>query len=169
MRKFNKHLSLFLILIFLLTGCDVNNIDNSGKSIGGQVEENILEDELEEDVLEDEAYYDPDKLSIYINKYDKLPKNYITKNKAKELGWISKKGNLWEVAPGMAIGGDKFSNREGKLPKKNGRQYYECDVNYNGGHRGPERLVFSNDGLIYYTDDHYNTFINLFGDEEYGN
>ena len=62
----------------------------------------------------------------------------------------------------MSIGGDKFGNREGLLPKEDGRQYYECDVNYQGGYRGAERIVFSNDGLIFYTDDHYNSFTQLY-------
>ncbi|MGN1069057.1 MAG: ribonuclease domain-containing protein [Candidatus Fimadaptatus sp.] len=62
----------------------------------------------------------------------------------------------------MSIGGDRFGNREGLLPDARGRQYYECDVNYDGGYRGGERIVFSSDGLIYYTCDHYNTFALLY-------
>ena len=71
------------------------------------------------------------------------------------MGWDSASGNLWGVAPGMSIGGDRFGNREGLLPDARSRQWYECDVNYEGGYRGAERLLFSNDGLIYYSGDHY--------------
>jgi guanyl-specific ribonuclease Sa len=66
------------------------------------------------------------------------------------------------VAPGMSIGGDTFGNREGILPKEKGRKYYECDVNYEGGYRGGERIVYSNDGLIFYTEDHYKSFEQLY-------
>lgn len=102
---------------------------------------------------------------LYIYIYNKLPKNYITKKEARDLGWEASKGNLWDVTDKKSIGGDKFGNREGKLPEKEGRQYYECDINYEGGHRGAERLVYSNDGLIYYTGDHYDSFELLYGDE----
>ena len=82
----------------------------------------------------------------------------MTKEEAYDLGWNSKKGNLWEVAPKMCIGGDRFGNREGLLPKESGRQYFECDIDYNGGYRNEKRIIYSNDGLIYYTEDHYNSF-----------
>ena len=70
--------------------------------------------------------------------------------------------NLQQVAPNKSIGGDRFTNREGKLPKKDGRKWFECDIDYNGGKRGPKRIVFSDDGLIYYTPDHYNSFYLLY-------
>lgn len=113
-------------------------------------------------VDEDGTYIDPYLVAEYIHKYNKLPSNYITKNEARELGWESEKGNLWEVTDEMSIGGDIFGNREGLLPKKDGRIYYECDVNYKGGFRGAERIVYSNDGLIFYTNDHYESFTQLY-------
>ena len=73
-------------------------------------------------------------------------------------------GNLWDVADGMSIGGDKFGNREGLLPKESGRQYYECDIDYEGGYRNGKRIVYSNDGLIYYTEDHYESFEEIVGE-----
>ena len=91
-----------------------------------------------------------------------MPNNFITKSEAKALGWDNKKGNLWDVAEGKSIGGDHFGNYEGLLPEEKGRKYTECDVNYNGGYRGSERIIFSNDGLIYYTNDHYKTFTQLY-------
>ncbi|SMC20035.1 ribonuclease [Clostridium acidisoli DSM 12555] len=93
----------------------------------------------------------------YIHEYNKLPSNYITKEQAEELGW-EPGFNLWDYAPGCSIGGDIFTNSEGVLPSAPGRVWHECDINYNGGHRGADRLVYSNDGLIYGTSDHYNTF-----------
>lgn len=117
-----------------------------------------------EGVNEDGEYLSKDDVAEYIHKFGKLPKNFLTKNEAKALGWDSSKGNLWVVAPGCAIGGDKFRNYEGQLPQKSGRIYYECDVNYDGGYRDAERIVFSNDGLIFYTADHYETFTELYGE-----
>lgn len=115
-------------------------------------------------VVEDGEYLDRDSVAEYIHVFGKLPKNFLTKDEASDLGWDSKKGNLWVVAPGCAIGGDIFRNYEGQLPKKTGRVYYECDVNYGGGYRDAERIVFSNDGLIFYTSDHYETFTQLYGE-----
>lgn len=109
-----------------------------------------------------EAYSDRDGVAAYLRAYGELPPNYITKSEARALGWDSGRGNLWEVAPGRSIGGDRFGNREGLLPEADGRTWYECDVNYGGGYRGAERIVFSNDGLIYYTDDHYASFTLLY-------
>jgi len=113
--------------------------------------------------LEEDGYYTtPEDVALYIHTYGRLPANFITKREAQELGWDNSKGNLWEVTDQLSIGGDKFGNREGLLPDAPGRVWYECDVNYAGGYRGPERIVFSNDGLIYYTDDHYKSFTQLY-------
>ncbi|MGM9978111.1 MAG: ribonuclease domain-containing protein [Clostridium sp.] len=120
------------------------------------------EDEKSLEVFENKEYSSKEEVSAYINKYNKLPSNYITKKEAENLGWESSKGNLWDVVDGKSIGGDKFGNREGLLPKKSGRQYYECDIDYNGGYRGAKRIIYSNDGLIYYTEDHYKTFEQLY-------
>ncbi|MBQ7432901.1 MAG: ribonuclease [Lachnospiraceae bacterium] len=116
-------------------------------------------------VTEDGYYYYVEEVALYIATYGHLPSNYITKDEAQELGWVSSKGNLWKVAPGMCIGGDRFGNYEGKLPTKKGRKYTECDVNYEGGYRQTDRIIFSNDGLVYYTEDHYETFTLLYGEE----
>lgn len=111
-------------------------------------------------VFEDQPYSDKARVTVYINKFGHLPKNYITKNEAKKLGWQSK-GTLDKVAPGKSIGGDRFGNYEGKLPKANGRKWTECDIDYKKGNRNGKRIVFSNDGMVYYTDDHYKTFTRL--------
>lgn len=108
------------------------------------------------------SYTTPEDVAEYIHTFGTLPNNFITKDEAKELGWDNKKGNLRDVAEGKSIGGDYFGNYEGLLPKAKGRKYTECDVNYEGGYRGSERIIFSNDGLIYYTNDHYQTFTQLY-------
>ena len=115
-------------------------------------------------IEEDGWYSSKEDVAEYIEVYQQLPDNFITKQEAIELGWDNSKGNLWEVAEGMSIGGDRFMNREGLLPDEKGRIWTECDINYDGGYRGAERIVFSNDGLIYYTDDHYESFECLSGE-----
>ena len=119
---------------------------------------------VEEKIDENKSYTSKEDVALYIYTYNKLPSNYVSKKQAKEMGWVASKGNLLKVCEGCSIGGDKFTNREKKLPTKKGRQYYECDIDYEGGNRNAKRIVFSNDGLIYYTDDHYNTFELLYGD-----
>ncbi len=114
---------------------------------------------------EDGWYDDKESVALYIHTYGKLPPNYVSKNDAEDLyGWTG--GALDKYEKGMAIGGSKFGNYEGILPKKSGRQYYECDIDTVGtSSRGAKRIVYSNDGLIYYTDDHYETFELLYGEE----
>lgn len=108
------------------------------------------------------SYSSPEDVALYIHSYGHLPHNYISKTKARKAGWVANEGNLWDVLPGMSIGGSEFYNDEGLLPDAPGRSWTECDVNYQGGYRGAERLVFSSDGLIFYTDDHYKTFTQLY-------
>jgi len=83
-----------------------------------------------------------------------LPDNYITKDQAKGMGWKQKQGNLSEAAPGKSIGGDIYQNREGLLPRAEGRTWYEADLNYQGGYRNRQRLMYSNDGMIFKTSTH---------------
>jgi len=113
-------------------------------------------------ILESGSYTTPEDVAEYIHTFGTLPGNFITKDEASALGWDKSKGNLWDVADGMSIGGDRFGNYEGLLPEADGRTWTECDVNYQGGFRGAERIIFSNDGLIFYTDDHYKTFVQLY-------
>ena len=109
--------------------------------------------------VEEDGWYDSmEFVAVYLDTYDKLPDNYLTKKEAQALGWVSNKGNLWDVADGCSIGGDRFGNYEGLLPDKKGRKWTECDIDFEGKYRNGERIVFSNDGLIYYTDDHYESF-----------
>jgi len=114
------------------------------------------------DVVKDGVYTSKDEVAAYIYRFGGLPQNFITKKEALALGWDAKSGNLWQVTDKKSIGGDRFSNREKKLPSADGRKWFECDIGYRGGRRGAERIVFSSDGLIYYTPDHYENFYLLF-------
>lgn len=105
-------------------------------------------------VTEGEYYYDLEHVVLYLDRYGVLPDNYITKDEARALGWEG--GSVENYLDGAAIGGDRFGNREGLLPKAAGRSYTECDIDTDGqSSRGAKRLVFSNDGLYFYTEDHY--------------
>ncbi|HBJ25795.1 MAG TPA: ribonuclease [Ruminococcaceae bacterium] len=117
-----------------------------------------------ESLPEDGTYSSRDDVALYIHTYGHLPGNFITKKEARELGWSG--GSVEEYAPGKCIGGDHFGNYEGLLPEKSGRSYTECDIDTLGSSgRGAKRIIFSNDGLIYYTDDHYASFTLLYGEE----
>ncbi len=113
-------------------------------------------------VVKEGFYTSKDEVAAYIYKFGGLPRNFITKKEALALGWDAKGGNLWQVTDKKSIGGDRFSNREKKLPSADGRKWFECDIGYRGGRRGAQRIVFSNDGLIYYTPDHYENFYLLY-------
>lgn len=153
-------LLLILLLSFSLISCSSGDL---------KIEKDNTEEKQNVEVLdyiEEDGYYtSKEDVSLYLYTYGKLPNNFIKKKEAMKLGWESSKGNLWDITDKMSIGGDKFGNREKILPIKEGRKYYEADINYGGGYRGPERLVYSDDGLIYYTEDHYESFTLLYGDE----
>ena len=96
-------------------------------------------------------YTSAEDVVLYLHLYAHLPQNFITKKDARALGWI---------------GGDRFGNYEGLLPDAPGREYHECDIDtLHAASRGAKRIVYSNDGLIYYTEDHYESFILLYGEE----
>ena len=146
-KNYKLYLAIFLIFILLL---GKNILIDEKNSDQGQLVEST-------EVVEDGKYYSKDQVALYLHKYKKLPKNYLKKSEAKKLGWDASKGNLWDVTDKGVIGGDKFSNREGKLPSD--KKYFEADVNYQGGFRGAERLVYTDQGqLIYFTGDHYKNF-----------
>ncbi|WP_433753670.1 ribonuclease domain-containing protein [Paenibacillus amylolyticus] len=152
-RKFAYTLMIILAAL-LFPGCASESVLDIGSP---QVSESVL-DIGSPQVSEDMGF---DEVANYISEHHELPPNYITKKEAKELGWEPNEGNLHEVAPGKSIGGDVFRNREGLLPNKKGRIWYEADINYTGGRRGSDRILYSNDGLIYQTTDHYKSFEQL--------
>ena len=109
-------------------------------------------------------YTSAEDVALYLHLYGHLPQNFITKKDARALGWNG--GGLDDYADGKCIGGDRFGNYEGLLPDAPGREYHECDIGtLHAASRGAKRIVYSNDGLIYYTEDHYESFILLYGEE----
>lgn len=109
------------------------------------------------------AYTSKEDVSLYLYTYGRLPENFITKSEARALGWNG--GGLDDFDYGKCIGGDRFGNNEGMLPESGGRTYYECDIDtLHQDDRGPKRIVYSDDGLVYYTDDHYESFTLLYGE-----
>lgn len=151
-----------LLLCLLAGGC--GGPATGSTSGGGTVQETGRRNETVK-VEEAGTYTSKAEVAAYIHTYGRLPDNFITKKEAKALGWDSKKGNLGEAAPGKSIGGDHFGNYEGLLPEKPGRNYYECDIDGDGGYRGAKRIIYSDDGLIYYTEDHYESFELLYEEE----
>lgn len=155
MKKVIKRYVPWLVLmamLFSLVACTVPAAGDGGQNVQISL------------IDENGTYTAKDEVALYIREYGKLPDNFITKDEARDLGW--KSGGLERYAAGKCIGGDVFSNREGLLPEKAGRVYYECDIDTLGADsRGAKRIVFSNDGLIYYTDDHYDSFQLLYGEE----
>jgi guanyl-specific ribonuclease Sa len=163
-RMFTGLLALMLMTM-TISGCASQTEPSNGTTpttVTVPSKETVPSKTEEAKIEEDGHYYTKNDVAEYIHLYGKLPENFITKNEAEDLGWVASKGNLWEVSDKLVIGGDKFGNREGLLPKASGRVWYECDVNYEGGFRGDDRIVFSNDGLIYFTSDHYASFKKLY-------
>lgn len=97
----------------------------------------------------------------WIRNQGQLPGHYIEYVEAIKLGWEPWKGDLGSVLPGRIIGGGVYMNRNGHLPSAPGRIWYEADINYTGGYRSTDRILFSNDGLIFATYDHYQTFVEV--------
>lgn len=176
--RIRKSLALTLALLFCLAGCQavpaatqapeptaqLELVTSPPETLTPQPEPSPTADPKGNGQAPEEngSYDSRDDVALYLHLYGELPDNYITKNEARDLGW--KGGSVEEVAPGKCIGGDRFGNREGQLPQANGRTWHECDIDTLGeDNRGPKRIVYSNDGLIYYTDDHYESFELLYG------
>lgn len=152
-----RALSLLLAAVLLFTGC-------APLAQAAKNKPTASTEATKAEITEEGEYTSKDEVAEYIYLYGHLPPNYITKSEAQDLGWVASKGNLWKIAPGKSIGGDRFGNREGLLPTAKGRKYYECDIDFDGKYRNAKRIVFSNDGLVYYTEDHYETFELLYGE-----
>lgn len=178
LKKLLPVLLLVLVLIYAFlpdAGSEEINL-NPAESVSSAVEsvvavlppapadESSQENAEEPQVLLDPEgyYYSKEEVALYIYTYGCLPPNFVTKAEAEDAGWSG--GSVERYIPGAAIGGNRFGNREGILPDAPGRSWTECDINTNGASgRGAERIVFSNDGLIYYTSDHYESFELLYG------
>ena len=188
-KKLSSFLALLmaLVLLFGMTGCEVSqeNLAVAGVIVeealefleelpeatgetSASIEEAVTPEPTAAPTEETETWLDPygsyttkEDVALYIHLYGDLPLNFMTKKQARDLGW--EKGSLEPVAPGMCIGGDYFGNYEGLLPED--REYTECDIDTLGkSSRGAKRIVFSDDGLIYYTEDHYESFELLYGE-----
>jgi len=156
---------LLAFALCLVAGCNGNagNADTrSAASPAASASAASSASEAALSVQEDGSYTSKDEVAAYIHKFGHLPGNFITKTAARKAGWVPSKGNLDEVCPGKSIGGSVFENYDGTLPDARGRIWKECDIGYTGGRRGAERIVFSNDGLVFYTADHYETFEQLY-------
>ena len=159
-------LLLLLALLLSLTACGdaAQTIDTVQQAAQTVQEIAAAQEEETPDIEEDGTYTTKEDVARYIHTYGHLPDNFITKKQAQALGWEG--GSLEPYAPGKCIGGSRFGNYEGILPEKDGRTYTECDIDTLGASkRGARRIVFSNDGLIYYTEDHYETFELLYGED----
>ena len=145
-----------------LSSAPEDSDESSGTS--STEESSSITENSETPIDEDGSYTTKEDVALYIHTYGKLPGNFITKKAAEKLGWTG--GSLEKYAPGKCIGGDRFGNYEELLPTKSGRSYTECDIDTLGKKsRGAKRIVFSNDGLIFYTDDHYESFTQLYPEE----
>jgi len=147
-------------LYITLASPDGRNIDIRESNVSDFV--NGRTPETSDAIDESGSYTSKDDVALYLYTYGRLPSNFITKKKARELGWTS--GGLDDYLYGGCIGGDRFGNYEENLPEAAGRTYYECDIDtMHKKSRGAKRIVYSSDGLIYYTEDHYTTFELLYG------
>ena len=163
---------LALVMLFSLVGCGTDAPVQDETNLPQQEQQDVqnapsedadMPDETAQ-IDEDASYTTKDDVALYIHTYGHLPDNFITKKDAQALGWPG--GSLEPYAPGKCIGGSRFGNYEGLLPEADGRTYTECDIDTLGADsRGAKRIVFSNDGLIYYTEDHYKSFELLYGEE----
>lgn len=145
-----KHFAACL-LTCLLCGCFPQPLNNP---VNNKIENTSISENAETD--------QKDEVALYIHEYDHLPSNYMTKKEARKHGWEA--GALSKLLPGKSIGGDKYGNYEETLPVED--TYYECDIDTQGKtSRGKKRIVYSEDGDIWYTDDHYETFEQLYEGE----
>ncbi len=158
-----KRLYRFLLIFFCISIISV--FSGCSESLSKDIDVTVSDPETAGlmEITEDGTYTSKDDVALYIYTYEHLPSNFITKYEARKLGWNG--GSLDDVAYGKCIGGDRFKNREGLLPDSKDRSYYECDIDtLHKKKRGAKRIIYSDDGLIYYTEDHYASYELLYGD-----
>ena len=164
LKKCSAALSSLFLTAALLLGCAATLPSDTLLPPDSAVSSSAVSAAPEESALDPEgSYTSRDDVALYLVTYGRLPDNFITKQEARSFGWDG--GSLEPYAPGKCIGGDRFGNYEGLLPTD--YSYNECDINTLGADsRGAERLVYALDeGLIYYTGDHYSHFTLLYGEE----
>ena len=162
MSRRNKVIQLIVLLmavVLLLGSCAANALETAkGKKNTATPAVTAVPEPTATPGPLDEAQ----RIADYLFEHGELPDNFITKKEAQALGWNSSYNYVSDVAPGKSIGGDYFGNYERKLPAVKGRKYYEADCFYQGGKRNAYRIIYSNDGHVWYTGDHYETFTELF-------
>lgn len=162
-------LTLLSVCMMLLIGCGTaagteTKVAQPADTIAAETFDEETASDSSSVIDIDGTYTSKEDVALYIYIYGELPQNFITKKEAKALGWEG--GSLEPYAPGMCIGGDTFGNYEGVLPQEDGITYRECDIDTLGAEkRGAKRIVFSDQGDIYYTEDHYKSFEQLYGEE----
>ncbi len=141
---------------------DISEAGDASQTDASQEDSSQAYASLEAELDEDGVYTSKEDVALYLHLYGKLPGNFMTKKEAKKLGWTG--GSLEDYARGMCIGGDFFGNYEGLLPED--KKYHECDIDTLGKKkRGAKRIIYSDDGYIYYTGDHYKSFELLYEPE----
>ena len=169
MSRRNRIFRLFVLLLaamLLLSSCTANALETAKRKKNTAAPQVTAVPETPTAVPEPTATPGPleeaQRIADYFFEYGELPDNFITKKQAQALGWDNMVNYVSDVAPGKSIGGDYFGNYEQLLPVVKGRKYYQADCFYRGGTRNAYRIIYSTDGHVWYTEDHYNTFIELF-------
>ena len=169
MSRRNRIFRLFVLLLaamLLLSSCTANALETAKRKKNTAAPQVTAVPETPTAVPEPTAtpgqLEEAQRIADYFFEYGELPDNFITKKQAQALGWDNMVNYVSDVAPGKSIGGDYFGNYEQLLPVVKGRKYYEADCFYRGGKRNAYRIIYSTDGHVWYTEDHYNTFIELF-------
>lgn len=168
-RKAGALIALLLALLLVLSSCAAGEAGVTGKrKKTSRPAETATVTPAPEASPAPEATEEPgpraaaQRLADYLFEYGELPDTFLTKKEVQALGWHKGYRYVSDAAPGMSIGGDYFGNYEGKLPVVKGRRYYEADCWYQGGPRNEYRIIYSTDGHVWYTEDHYETFEELF-------
>ena len=170
MRRFTRLTGALLVLLLVfsvLSGCGgaAPDVPSSTAAPAADAVSPGEPDKFSPAALDEGGEYtSAEDVALYLHLYAHLPQNFITKKDARALGWNG--GGRDDDAAVKCVGGDRFGNYEGLLPDAPGREYHECDIDtLHAVSRGAKRIVYSNDGLIYYTEDHYESFILLYGEE----
>lgn len=162
MKKAIHWLAIAILVVVVFVGQQLGLLSSDSTDSRQSAAQTASQAAPEKSIDEGGQYSTKDEVALYLHTHKKLPSNFLTKKEAEKLGFDNHQTTLDEVAPGMSIGGDHFGNYQGLLPDADGRRWTECDIDYHKGVRGVKRIVFSNDGLIYYTGDHYKTFERLY-------
>ena len=165
MRNQGKLFRLFAVLlaaVLLLCACSANAVETAKRKKNTAAPAVTETPAVAEPTAEPGPLDEAQRIADYIFEHGELPDNFITKKEAQALGWDKYINKVSDVAPGKSIGGDYFGNYEKQLPVVQGRKYYEADCFYFGGDRNEYRIIYSNDGHVWFTGDHYQTFTELF-------